>query len=126
MMSAIRGKNTDPELRVRRHLHQSGLRYRLHDPRLPGRPDIVLPRYHTAIQVNGCFWHRHDGCEFAYTPSSNRRFWKKKFSENVERDKRSARRLHELGWRLIVVWECEASNSRRLDRIVRRIRSAGR
>ena len=126
MMSAIRSKNTDPELRVRRHLHRSGLRFRLHDARLPGRPDIVLARYRTVIQVHGCFWHRHDRCEFAYTPSSNRRFWTKKFRENVERDARSERQLRELGWRVIVVWECEISSSRRLDRLVRQIRGLAR
>src|SRR5579871_5600539 len=106
MMAGIRGKDTKPELSLRRALHRIGLRYRLHVSRLPGRPDIVLPRYRVAIQVHGCFWHRHPGCVFTTNPSSNIRFWKTKFRESVERDKRSLAALRDLGWRVIIVWEC--------------------
>lgn len=113
MMSGIRGKDTRPELLVRRALHRAGLRFRLASGRtLPGRPDIVLPRHRAAIFVHGCFWHRHPGCAFAYTPKSNRRFWLRKFAENVERDERNLRALRRLGWRTFVVWECSLTDGR--------------
>lgn len=107
MMSGIRGKNTKPELVLRRALHALGLRFRLHGPGLPGRPDIVLPRHHAAVQIQGCFWHRHDACHFATTPSSNIEFWSTKFEETVKRDKRNLMALRQLGWRVAIVWECE-------------------
>ena len=106
MMAGIRGKNTKPELELRRALHRGGLRYRLHVPDLPGRPDIVLPKYHAIIEVHGCFWHRHANCPFCTTPASNLGFWKPKFSETVKRDKRNLEALRKLGWRVAVVWEC--------------------
>ncbi len=106
MMSNIRGRDTQPELLVRRHLHAAGFRYRLHDRRLPGRPDIVLPRYHAVVLVHGCFWHRHPGCRFAYTPKSRQEFWQAKFDDNVRRDEHVRVRLSEMGWRVFVVWEC--------------------
>lgn len=105
-MAEIRGSNTQPELRLRSALHRSGYRFRLHDRKLPGRPDIVLPRYRVAIQVHGCFWHRHDGCRFATTPKTRTDFWEKKFTANVARDKRVQRELLELHWRVATVWEC--------------------
>lgn len=106
MMSGIRGKNTQPELALRRALHQKGFRYRLHVADLPGRPDIVLPQYRAAIQVHGCFWHRHEGCRFCTNPASNASFWRKKFSQTVERDRRTTSKLLQDGWRIAVVWEC--------------------
>lgn len=121
MMSGIRGKNTKPELRVRRFLHARGYRYRLHVRDLPGRPDIVLPRYHIAIQVHGCFWHRHQDCKYAYNPRSRRRFWNRKFSENVVRDEATDAALGELGWKLITVWECETGSEKALRVALRRL-----
>ena len=106
-MSRIRSKNTRPEMVVRRYLYASGFRYRLHSCKLPGHPDIILPKYKTAIEVRGCFWHRHPGCKIANTPSSNIDFWQTKFKRNVERDKRHANEIKSLGWSLIVIWECE-------------------
>lgn len=110
-MSRIGGKDTKPELRVRRLLHAMGYRFRLHYKTLPGKPDIVLPKYHAAIFVHGCFWHRHPGCKYAYTPKSRVDFWKKKFKSNVERDKRNQAALAELSWRHLVIWECEIDDT---------------
>lgn len=106
MMSGIRGKDTRPEMRVRRFLHGQGFRYRLNARRLPGRPDIVLPKFGVCIFVHGCFWHRHRGCKLTATPSTRPAFWQKKFSENVARDKRARKQLIEDGWRVIEIWEC--------------------
>lgn len=121
MMSAIKGKNTLPERTVRSYLHRSGLRFRLHTTDLPGRPDIVLPRWGCVVFIHGCFWHRHPGCRFATTPASNTRFWKTKFDANVERDRRNTAALRRLGWRVIVVWECSIRPTT-LRSVVRRIR----
>ena len=106
-MSRIKGKNTKPELLLRSLLHRIGFRFRLHDKKLPGKPDIVLPRYKTVIFVNGCFWHRHSGCGYAYTPKSRQEFWSGKFEATVKRDKEKKEKLEEEGWGVIVVWECE-------------------
>lgn len=106
VMSRIRGENTAPERQVRSLLHGLGYRFRLHRKDLPGRPDIVLPRYRTVIFVHGCFWHRHRGCKYAYKPKSRVAFWQGKFQENLERDRRKTKALKSLGWRVIVVWEC--------------------
>lgn len=106
-MAAIRGRHTKPEVLVRRLLHAMGYRFRLHCKHLPGCPDIVLPRYKKAIFVNGCFWHRHEGCRYATTPASNSEFWQKKFRENVMRDQANYELLAEQGWRIVVVWECQ-------------------
>lgn len=106
-MSRIRGKDTKPEMKLRSLLHGEGYRFRLHDPRLPGKPDIVLPKYRTAIFVNGCFWHRHEGCRYCSTPRTREEFWKKKFSETVLRDKKKTEQLEESGWRALTIWECE-------------------
>lgn len=107
IMSKIRGKNTEPELVVRRIAHKLGLRFRLHRRDLPGRPDLVFPRYRLALFVHGCFWHRHAGCRYAYTPKSRTSFWTEKFATNVARDERNEGLLQELGWRILVIWECE-------------------
>lgn len=106
-MSRIRGKDTKPELAVRSLLHRRGYRFRLSEKTLPGKPDIVLPKYRTAILVHGCFWHRHSGCKYAYTPKSRLDFWNQKFEENVVRDKNNLSRLQQKGWLPIVIWECE-------------------
>jgi DNA mismatch endonuclease (patch repair protein) len=106
MMSGIRGRNTRPEVELRSALHALGYRFRLHVKDLPGRPDIVLPRYRAVVQVNGCFWHRHDGCRLATTPATRPEFWDRKFAQNVARDRHNAIAIIESGWRLAVVWEC--------------------
>lgn len=106
MMSRIRGRNTRPEVVLRKTLHRRGFRFRLNAKKLPGSPDIVLPRWKTVLFVHGCYWHRHPGCRKATTPSSNVEFWAKKFRQNVERDARNIRDLQEAGWRVGVVWEC--------------------
>lgn len=105
-MAGIKGKNTRPEVMVRRFLHAEGFRFRLHDNGLPGRPDIVLPKYKLVIFVHGCFWHRHQGCRYATTPEQNRERWQEKFKQNVERDRRQINELVRLGWRVVVIWEC--------------------
>lgn len=121
-MSGIRGKNTKPELVVRKHLHRAGLRFRLH-ARLPGRPDLVFPKYRAVVFVHGCFWHRHPGCRHAATPANNALFWQEKFEANVKRDVRVARQLQDAGWRVLVVWSCQTSAAE-LDRLVAEIRGS--
>lgn len=106
MMSGIRGKNTKPELLLRRALHTAGLRYRLHGAKLPGKPDLVFAKYHAVVFVHGCFWHRHENCRFATNPSTRPEFWESKFTANVQRDAKSTAALLEMGWRVAVVWEC--------------------
>lgn len=106
MMASIRGKNTKPELRVRHGLHRLGLRYRLHYRGLPGRPDLVLPRFRVALFVHGCYWHRHAGCRFASRPVQNAEWWNQKFAANVARDQRQIEALQKAGWRVLVIWEC--------------------
>ncbi len=106
-MSRICAKNTKPEIAVRSFLHKHGLRFRLHRSDLPGTPDIVLPGRRVAIFVHGCFWHRHPQCKYAYSPKTRKQFWKKKFAENVQRDRTAARQLRQQGWQVIMVWECE-------------------
>lgn len=107
LMSRVRGKNTGPELTVRRLLHAMGLRFRLHRRDLPGTPDIVLPRFRTAIFVNGCFWHGHAGCRRARLPETRKDFWEAKICRNIERDSQSAAELRDMGFRVLVLWECE-------------------
>lgn len=109
-MSRIRSKDTKPEMLLRKALHGLGLRFRLRDKKLPGRPDIVLPRYRTIIFVHGCFWHRHQGCKVASTPKSNTDFWNEKFARNVSRDARVKAEAGALGWSIIVAWECEVNS----------------
>lgn len=120
MMSGIRGKDTKPELVVRSYLHRAGLRFRLQS-RLPGRPDLVLPKYRTAVFVHGCFWHRHEGCRFTTTPASNAKFWAKKFADNVRRDAHVQQQLAEAGWRVLVIWSCEL-NERKLHALAGKIK----
>ncbi|WP_326428830.1 very short patch repair endonuclease [Stutzerimonas frequens] len=106
MMAGIRGSDTSPEMKVRRLLHRKGFRYRLHQKNLPGRPDLVLPRYRVCIFVHGCFWHRHPGCRYATTPKTRTEFWQAKFAQNVARDSRVRAELLTAGWRVIELWEC--------------------
>ncbi|NCB40531.1 MAG: DNA mismatch endonuclease Vsr [Erysipelotrichia bacterium] len=106
-MSRIKGKNTKPELVLRSLLHQAGFRYRLHPENMPGKPDIVLPRYNTAIFVNGCFWHRHENCRFAYVPKSRPEFWMEKFQSTILRDENKKQLLIADGWHVMIVWECD-------------------
>ncbi|MEE9453510.1 MAG: very short patch repair endonuclease [Paracoccaceae bacterium] len=109
-MSRIKGKDTKPELLLRSMLHKAGYRFRLHRKDLPGKPDIVLPKYRTAIFVNGCYWHRHENCPNTTTPKTRTEFWKAKFKDTVERDKRNVTELEALGWRVITIWECALKN----------------
>ena len=106
-MSRIKGKDTKIEVEVRRYLFSKGYRFRKNDKRYPGKPDIVLPKYHTAIFVHGCFWHRHEGCKDATTPKTHIEFWLDKFDKNVRNDQIKQEKLKELGWKVIVIWECE-------------------
>lgn len=106
MMSGIRGKNTTPELLIRRFLHSSGFRYSLHERTLPGCPDLVLKRYRAVVFVHGCFWHRHEGCKYAATPATRPDFWMAKLEGNRNRDEMARQKLLEMGWRVAVVWEC--------------------
>lgn len=115
-MSRIPGKNTTPEKVVRSLLHGMGFRFRIHVKNLPGRPDIVLPRWKVVVLVHGCFWHRHKKCQFAYTPKSRTEFWLSKFDGNVRRDRRTLALLRKAGWKPIVVWECETRDLKRLAR----------
>lgn len=106
-MSCIKCKNTKPEEMVRKFLFSKGFRYRKNDKRLPGSPDIVIPKYKTVIFVNGCFWHGHEGCKYFVWPKSNKEFWENKIKTNIGRDNKKINQLEELGWKVIVVWECE-------------------
>ncbi|WP_230532198.1 very short patch repair endonuclease [Microvirga roseola] len=107
LMGRIRAKNTSPELAVRRAAHAAGLRFRLHRKDLPGRPDLVFPRYRLVVFVHGCFWHRHQGCPKCTDPKTNAEFWSAKLAANVERDARIEQELRSLGWRVEIIWECE-------------------
>ena len=110
-MSAIKGKNTKPELLVRKFLFARGFRYRLNHPRLPGHPDIVLRKYKTCIFVNGCFWHKHEGCKYFVVPKTRTEFWLNKINRNQERDKEVKKQLAKMGWHSITIWECELKPS---------------
>lgn len=110
LMSRIRGKDTGPEMAVRRQAHALGFRFRLHRRDLPGSPDLVFASARKAIFVHGCYWHRHEGCRYAYSPKSNTAFWQSKFDANVSRDQRVSKALEELGWEVLVIWECETSD----------------
>jgi DNA mismatch endonuclease (patch repair protein) len=107
VMAKVRNADTKPEWILRCGLHRLGFRYKLSDGALPGRPDLVFPRYKSVIFVHGCFWHRHEGCRDASTPKSNTAFWLKKFTENIRRDQSKERALEALGWRVLILWECE-------------------
>ena len=106
-MSRIHGKDTKPEEMVRKYLFSQGFRYKKNDVRLPGKPDIVLPKYKTVIFVNGCFWHKHEGCKYFVWPKNNADFWKDKIEKNANRDAKNYDLLKQMGWHIIVIWECE-------------------
>lgn len=116
-MSRIKNKNTQPEEIVRKYLFSRGLRYRKNDKKLPGHPDIVLPKYKTVVFVNGCFWHVHEGCQYFKWPKSNVEFWKNKLLSNKKRDILNVQKLREVGWNVIVVWECELKKQSRTERL---------
>lgn len=128
-MSRIRGKDTKPEVLVRRGLHARGFRFRLQDRKLPGKPDITLPRWGVAIMVNGCFWHGHKGCRYATKPQTNQEFWEAKIARNRHRDEVTEAHLEALGWTVITVWECELKGKEaaeaRLEALADEIRQAG-
>jgi DNA mismatch endonuclease (patch repair protein) len=124
MMASIRHKDTKPELAVRRILWRLGARYRLHAKELPGRPDIVMRPKRVAILVQGCLWHLHEGCKLARIPKSRPDYWPSKLARNKERDQRNLKELGRLGWRAEVIWECETSDSARLERRLSQLLSA--
>ncbi len=118
-MSKIRAKNSSPEMAVRRLVHRMGFRYRLHVSTLPGKPDLVLPRFSRIIEVRGCFWHQHPGCIDSHIPKSRTAYWRPKLRLNRERDARNERRLRSQGWKVLILWECEIAD---LSSVARRIR----
>lgn len=126
IMSHIRGLDTKPERLVRSYLHTLGFRFRLHDPALPGRPDITLPKYRLAVFVHGCFWHLHSGCPAGRLPTARRAFWKHKLEGNRERDVANIRRLRRQGWRVLVLWECDIERRPHVvaERLIRAITNA--
>ena len=123
-MSRINGKDTKIEVMVRQYLFHYGFRFRKNDKRYPGKPDVVLPKYKTAIFVHGCFWHRHEGCKLATTPKTRTEFWMEKFAKNVANDKKHSEQLQEMGWHVIVIWECELENDFEgiMKKVVQKIR----
>lgn len=123
IMASIRAKNTKPELYVRSALHRAGFRYILHSRALPGRPDIVLPKYRTAVQIHGCFWHYHE-CGRSSVPKTRRAFWRSKLLANRRRDARDFLALEALGWRVFVIWECELQNDAAVPVLLRRLKSS--
>ena len=113
VMSCVKGKDTKPEILVRRYLFSRGLRFRKNDKRYPGSPDVVLPKYNTVVFVHGCFWHMHEGCKYATMPKSNVEYWKKKLYRNRERDEHNRKELESRGWNVITVWECQLKKDNR-------------
>jgi DNA mismatch endonuclease (patch repair protein) len=120
-MSRIKGSDTKPEIIVRSFLHRQGLRFRVNDKNLPGKPDIVLKKYRTIVFVDGCFWHRHTGCRFAYTPKSRIEFWTEKFESNVKRDRIVNTMLKEQSWNVVRIWQCETKTSEKLSHLTNQI-----
>lgn len=118
MMAKVRTKNTSAEIAVRKALHKRGLRFRLHKKDLPGTPDIVLPRRKLAIFVHGCFWHQHKGCKRATVPKTNTEFWQQKFLRNISRDTQAEQELVAAGWKVVVIWECQARSPQNLDTVL--------
>ena len=116
-MSRIRSRDTKPEMQLRRWLFSRGFRYRLHDKKLPGKPDIVLPKYYTAIFVHGCFWHGHEGCRYFVMPKTRTEWWREKIQQNKERDQRAVASLKDMGWNPIVVWECELKDPYKIENL---------
>lgn len=112
-MSQIKSKNTKPEEMVCKYLFSRGFRYRKNDKRYPGKPDIVLPKYKTVIFVNGCFWHKHEGCRYFVVPKSNTEFWMNKINRNAERDAENTKKLIDMGWKVVTVWECDLKKGKK-------------
>ncbi len=126
-MSRIRAKDTKPEMIVRKYLFSRGFRYRLHDRKLPGKPDLVLPKFRTVIFVNGCFWHGHEGCKYFVLPKNNQDWWLRKINRNRELDEKNTGELNRSGWRVITIFECELKNGKlesTLENTIRRIRQS--
>ena len=117
-MSRIKSGNTKPEIVVRSLLHKLGYRFRLHRKDLPGKPDIVLPRYNSVVFVHGCFWHRHNGCKKATVPKTKNIFWREKFKGNIERDIKVQEELQSMGWKILIIWECETSDIGSVTKII--------
>lgn len=124
-MSHVKGKNTKPEIMVRKFLFEHGYRYRLHRKDLPGKPDIVLPKYKTAIFINGCFWHGHKDCKYFTLPETNSEFWKSKIDSNIKRDKESHEELSKLGWKVIDIWQCNLKKDKvqTLENLIKSIKN---
>ena len=118
-MSQIKGKNTKPEMLVRQFLHAQGLRYRLHDKKLPGKPDLVLLKYKTVVFVHGCFWHKHEGCRYFVVPKTRTDFWLTKIGKNVTNDERQQAELTAAGWKVLTIWECELKPAVRNDSLIK-------
>lgn len=112
-MSQIKGKNTKPEILVRKFLFGKGLRYKLHDKKLPGKPDLVFPKYKTIIFIHGCFWHGHEGCKYFVIPKTRTEWWSDKINKNKEKDMDSIKKLENQGWRIFVIWECSLKSNKR-------------
>jgi len=127
-MSRIRGKDTKFEVKVRQYLFSKGLRFRKNDKRYPGKPDVVLPKYRTVIFINGCFWHMHEGCKYFVWPKSNVEFWRDKLQRNVANDKAHHQQLHDMGWNVIVLWECELKSEFEsvMDTVIKSLKDNGR
>ena len=117
-MSQIKGKNTKPEMIVRSYLHNAGIRFRLHDKSLPGKPDIILKKYNTVIFVDGCFWHRHAGCKYCYEPKSKKKFWQTKFDNNIKRDEKINNSYKSFSWNIIRIWECEINEEQLRELVI--------
>jgi DNA mismatch endonuclease, patch repair protein len=117
-MSQIKGKNTKPEILVRKFLFSKGFRYRIHDKKLPGKPDIVLPKYKTVIFVNGCFWHGHENCKYFTLPKTRTEWWKEKIEQNIDNDLKKQSQLIELGYKVIIVWECEIKSANKYNTLI--------
>ncbi|MBD3337615.1 MAG: DNA mismatch endonuclease Vsr [Candidatus Lokiarchaeota archaeon] len=121
IMASVKNKNTKPEILVRKALFKKGFRYRINDRRLPGSPDIVLPKYRTVIFVNGCYWHGHDNCKKQIQPNTNKNFWNSKIQKNKLRDKKVQKELSQLGWKTLVIWDCELRNKEIFNLTIERI-----
>ncbi len=121
MMSKIRSNNTKPEILLRKALFANGLRYKINDKKLQGKPDIVLPKYKTVIFVHGCFWHNHKGCKRAHLPKSNVEYWGNKIRTNEERDLKNREILEKLGWNVLVIWECEINTKEKTEQVAIKI-----
>ena len=120
-MSRIGGKDTKPEIIVQRFLFSKGFRYRKNDPRYPGKPDIVLPKYNTVVFVHGCFWHGHEGCKSSTLPKTRTDFWRNKIEDNMIRDQRNIQKLEDQGWNVIVVWECEINSENKREKRLQKL-----